>query len=161
MAYDPGAAYFAQWANFKPADGSLGVDANGYGPQPTGGPGYQPPSPYFAKWSGFQPAPGAESDRTPVTPKRYMTPWLRAQAARNGGMLTQPGTGYQSPMGQPAQGQQPSGQGMFQGLPQGLNTNSLGDFYSPHPPGQAQQVGNSTVGANFLGGSYAPRMRTF
>jgi len=32
----------------------------------------------------------------------------------------------------------------------------LGDYFQPHAVGQAQNTGNSTVGANFLG-PYAPR----
>lgn len=64
---------------------------------------------------------------------------------------TQQAMGYQSPGG----GGMPAMPYPFS-LP---NQMGLGDFYTPHQPGQAQMVGNSTIGANFLGGSYQPRMR--
>jgi hypothetical protein len=59
-----------------------------------------------------------------------------------------------SPWGNSGQmlGQQPQSQYPFQ-LGQQLG---LGDYFQPHAAGDAQNMGNSTVGANFLG-PYAPR----
>ncbi len=37
----------------------------------------------------------------------------------------------------------------------------LGNFYTPHGMGDAQNVPNSTIGANFLGSGYMPRRRDY
>src|SRR6185503_10388573 len=84
--------------------------------------------------------------------------------ARNAGMVQQPGQagpstatfGRRQPQGQGAgaldQSQYPPGgyQYPFQ-FPEMMG---LGDFYTPHGPGDAQNVPNAAPGANFIGNQW-------